>query len=119
LFAATPAPPYTVVIFTSTPGGDRRGYAALADRMEALAAQQPGYLGIESVGTDEASITLSYWADEASALAWKQVGEHLAAQRLGRERFYSDYRVRVATVHRDYGFEGMGSNEDGVPRVKL
>lgn len=100
--ASTPEPPYTAVIFTSlrTPGD--RGYAATAARMEELAAQQPGYLGLESARYG-LGVTVSYWVDEAAAAAWKQVAEHLVAQREGRRGWYADYRVRVATVTRDYG----------------
>jgi heme-degrading monooxygenase HmoA len=95
------------VIFTSTrTADDDAGYAATADAIEALAAQQPGYLGIESARNDADGfgITVSYWADEAAASAWKGVAEHLGAQRAGRERWYSTYQVRVATVVREYGF---------------
>ncbi len=46
---------------------------------------------------------MSYWVDDAAAAAWKQVAEHLVAQRRGREDWYADYRVRVATVGRAYG----------------
>jgi heme-degrading monooxygenase HmoA len=103
--APTPAPPYVAVIFTSlrTPGDN--GYAAMSEAMDRLAAEQPGYLGIEAARED-VGITVSYWADEASAQAWKQVSAHLGAQRLGRERWYADYRVRIATVTRDYGLGG-------------
>ncbi len=103
MLAQTPEPPYHAVIFTSLRSDDLRGYAALAERMEALAAAQPGYLGHESVGTEVGSITVSYWRDAEAAAAWKGVGEHLAAQRLGRERFYAAYKVRIARVERDYG----------------
>ena len=48
-------------------------------------------------------MTVSYWASPAAARAWKAVAEHAAAQALGRERWYADYRVRIATVDRDYG----------------
>lgn len=71
--------------------------------MEVLAAEQPGYLGIESARSpDGLGITVSYWADDASARAWKQVAEHQAAQEEGVRRFYADYRVRVARVEREY-----------------
>ena len=46
---------------------------------------------------------VSYWADESAAAAWKQVAEHLVAQERGARVWYADYRVRVATVTRDYG----------------
>lgn len=100
--AQTPAPPYTAVIFTSLRNDGDDGYAAMSERMVALAAEQPGFLGVESA-RDGVGITVSYWADDTAAAAWKQVSEHLAAQRLGRERWYEHYRVRVATVTRDYG----------------
>jgi heme-degrading monooxygenase HmoA len=47
-------------------------------------------------------ITVSYWRDEASLLAWKQVAEHLLAQKLGKERWYEHYITRVARVERAY-----------------
>ena len=52
----------------------------------------------------ELGITVSYWASVADARAWKKVTEHLAAQQTGRERWYRGYRVRIATVEREYGF---------------
>ena len=98
----TPNPPYTAVIFTSTRTHGDNGYAAMSAAMERLAATQPGYLGIESARED-VGITVSYWHDDASARAWKQVAAHLVAQQRGREAWYRDYRVRVATVQREYG----------------
>lgn len=101
--ARTPPPPYTAVIFTSVrTADDPEGYAATSAAMEELAAAQPGYLGIESA-RDDVGITVSYWATPADARAWKAVAEHRLAQRLGRERWYRRYRVRVATVEREYG----------------
>ena len=107
--AATPEPPYVAVIFTSlrTPADD--GYAQTAARMDELAAQQPGYLGIESiraVGDSSEStlgITVSYWASEEDARAWKSVAEHRVAQRSGRESWYDAYTIRIAQVTRAYG----------------
>lgn len=100
--AATPPPPYVAVIFTSVRTDDDGGYAGMAAAMERLAREQPGYLGIEAA-REGVGITVSYWRDEASAKAWKQVGAHLVAQRRGREVWYRDYRVRIALVTRDYG----------------
>ena len=93
-----------VVIFLSqrTPEGDA-GYGAAADAMEALARSQPGYRGFESVrGADGIGITLSYWADDASALAWKNHPEHKAIRDAGRADWYRRYEVVVAEVQRDY-----------------
>lgn len=103
--ATTPEPPYTAVIFTSLRTDGDRGYRAMAARMEALAAQQPGFLGIEAARED-LGITVSYWSDEAAAAAWKQVSDHVVAQQRGRGAWYADYQVRVATVMRSYGPDG-------------
>lgn len=107
-FAPLPDPPYYAVIFTAQRKGADAGYGAMADKMAALAAQQPGYLGVETT-RDEAGlgITVSYWADEAALKNWKQLSEHLLAQKLGRERWYDYYTLRVAKVERAYsGPEG-------------
>ncbi|GAB3763631.1 heme-degrading monooxygenase HmoA [Nocardioides ginsengisegetis] len=102
--APTPDPPYTAVVFTSLRTEGDHGYAHMADRMDALAARQPGYLGIESAREpDGFGITVSYWASEDDARAWKQVAEHLVAQERGQHVWYAAYRVRIATVTRDYG----------------
>jgi heme-degrading monooxygenase HmoA len=104
-FASTPKPPYYAVIFSS----QRRiapddGYAAMADRMAELAAQQPGYLGVESVRDAEGfGMTVSYWSDEASILAWRNQVEHAAARERGRNDWYQHYELRVARVERAYG----------------
>jgi heme-degrading monooxygenase HmoA len=100
--ARTPDPPYTAVVFTSTRTDGDNGYARMSDRMDVLARAQPGYLGHEAARGDEVGITVSYWVDHAAAAAWKQVAEHLAAQARGRDLWYSDYTIRIATVDRDY-----------------
>ena len=100
--AETPAPPYVAVMFTSLRTDGDNGYAAMSARMDELAARQPGYLGIEAA-REGLGITVSYWVDEESARAWKEAAAHLVAQQRGRDTWYSDYRVRVATVTRDYG----------------
>jgi heme-degrading monooxygenase HmoA len=98
---STPAPPYVAVIFTSLRTDGDHGYAAMAEAMFALAATQPGFLGVEAA-REGVGVTVSYWVDEAAARAWKQVAAHLVAQRRGREDWYSDYRVRIAHVVREY-----------------
>lgn len=100
-------PPYFAVVFTSirTPGDG--GYDEMAERMEDLASGQPGFLGIESArGPDGLGITVSYWASRDAIAGWKRHLEHREAQRKGRSTWYRGYRVRVAKVERDYGFDG-------------
>lgn len=67
-----------------------------------LARCQPGFLGVESA-RDGLGITVSYWADLDSIRQWRAQVEHRQAQRLGRERWYSAFRVRIARVEREYG----------------
>ncbi len=110
-FAQTPEPPYVAVIFTSRRTEGDRGYAVMAASMEALAAEQPGFLGIESA-RDDVGITVSYWTDQQAARDWKAVTAHLVAQQRGREAWYDDYRVRVATVERDYSMESSSWDAD-------
>ena len=98
----TPDPPYTAVVFTSLRQEDDRGYATMLARMVELVVQQPGYLGHDAVRDERRGINVSYWADADAAAAWKQVTEHVVAQQRGREAWYDDYTVRVATVERAY-----------------
>lgn len=101
-FAKTPEPPYYAVIFSSTRTAGDRGYSAMAEKMFELAEEQPGFLGVESA-REALGISVSYWTDLESIQRWKANLEHLEAQRLGREAWYSAYRVRIARVEREYG----------------
>jgi heme-degrading monooxygenase HmoA len=107
-FSKTPAPPYYAVIFTSLLAENDEGYGAMADAMYALALEQPGCLGAESArDADRLGITVSYWRDEESIAAWKGLARHLVAQKMGIERWYTHYELRVAKVERAYsGPEG-------------
>lgn len=101
----TPEPPYYAVIFCSQrvtgEAADDHGYGLMADRMVALAAQQPGYLGVESArGADGLGITVSYWKDLASIAAWKANAQHRVAQETGKARWYGDFSLRIAKVER-------------------
>jgi heme-degrading monooxygenase HmoA len=101
-----PEPPYYAVIISSWPSGeDPEGYAAMSTRMAELGESQPGYLGRESLtDADGRDLVVIYYADEESITAWKAHPEHLEAQRLGRDRWYSAYSIEIARVERAYGF---------------
>ena len=102
MIAGTPKPPYYAVIFTSLRTDVDTGYDAMAARMLELAAEQPGFPGIESARAG-LGITVSYWESEAAIAAWKRNAEHLVAQERGRSEWYSAYRTRVCRVEREYG----------------
>jgi heme-degrading monooxygenase HmoA len=100
-----PEPPYYAVVFTSRRTDGDRGYGRTSDRMLELAAQQPGYLGVDSVRDGSGlGITVSYWRDEESIAAWRRVAEHEAAQRAGRATWYQDYAIHIARVERSATF---------------
>ncbi len=102
----TPAPPYYAVIFTSVrTDADGDGYDSAARRMVALAAGREGFLGMDSARShDGLGITVSYWTTEAAIQAWQRDAEHLEAQRMGREAWYSSFELRVCRVERARSF---------------
>jgi len=98
-----PVPPYYAVIFVFQRTDGDRGYADVAERMVALASNQPGYLGVESVRDGEGrGITVSYWSSEEAIRRWKAQAEHLQAQAAGKSTWYADYSVQIAKVERAY-----------------
>lgn len=94
------------VIFTAVrTDNDADGYGAAAEAMERLAAAQPGYRGfIGARGSDGLGIAVSYWADEAAAIAWRDDLDHARIREAGRARWYQRYEVTVSTVTRGYAW---------------
>jgi heme-degrading monooxygenase HmoA len=85
---------------------DAAAYAADAERMEALACKQPGYIAFKSYTADDGEVVaLSEWESEAAALAWRRVAEHTSVQAKGRERYYASYTVFACDSPRIHRFE--------------
>ena len=108
---ATPPTGAIAVIFLSgRTGADAEGYAAAAEAMERAAAVRDGYLGFDTArGADGVGITISWWRDDAAALAWRDDPDHARIHDQGRAMWYDWYRVIVASVKRAYEWEGTGS----------
>lgn len=104
---STPSPPYYAVIFTSLLAEDVDGYSEMAERMEALARQQPGFLGVDSARSG-VGITISYWRSLEDIDRWKANASHMIAQDVGRRRWYHSFATRVARVERDNFFDSEG-----------
>ncbi|MDA7815481.1 antibiotic biosynthesis monooxygenase [Porticoccaceae bacterium] len=102
LIANTPQPPYYAVIFTSHRTEGDNGYGEMASKLEELAPKQPGFLGIE-MAREDVGITVSYWSDLESIKKWKSHVVHQEAQKLGYEKWYSSFKIRISKVERDYG----------------
>ena len=105
--ASDPESHYYAVIFTSTLSGqDRETYSQIGQRMEDLARDQPGFLGIESTRNAQGlGITISYWKTKQAIQEWKLHAEHVMAREMGRSTWYNHFHVRIAKVEREYSFQ--------------
>ncbi len=104
--ATLPKATIAVIFVAQRTAEDDEGYAIAASAMDTLAAQQHGYLGIDSVrGSDGLGITVSYWASDNAAKAWRDHPEHTAIRDAGRDRWYSHYSLHVASVERSYDWQ--------------
>ncbi len=73
-----------------------------------LLAQIDGFISIErfeSLSRAGTLLSLSFWRDEDAVQEWRRLEAHRAAQAEGRAGVFADYRLRVASVLRDYGME--------------
>jgi heme-degrading monooxygenase HmoA len=107
---STPLPGYAVIFTSRRVGVADDGYGEMAERMEELARQQPGFLGVESARDESGlGITVFYWATLDAVAAWGRHAEHLVAQHLGREKWYECYTLRVCKVEVVRSFERPAS----------
>lgn len=104
MISITPKPPYYAVIFSTLRTTVDEGYMETTKRMEALAKQQEGYLGLESA-RNKIGITVSYWKSLDAILKWRNNAEHTLAREKGKALWYKKYQLRICKVEREYGFE--------------
>ncbi|MGA2775973.1 MAG: antibiotic biosynthesis monooxygenase [Steroidobacteraceae bacterium] len=95
------------VIFEAEPHTDQQQrYLDAAAILRPQLDQIPGFISIErfeSLTTPGKLLSLSFWRDEDSVKAWRNLDAHRAIQAAGRKHIFADYRLRVAAVLRDYG----------------
>ena len=95
------------VIFEVRPrAGEREHYLDVAARLRPLLETVDGFVSVErfeSLAEPGKLLSLSFWRDEESVARWRRLAEHRDAQALGRAVTFADYRLRVASVVRDYG----------------
>ena len=85
--------------------GAHEEYTRWAARMSELARGMAGYRSHKTfVAEDGERVTIVEFDSEAAHRAWAAHPEHVAAQRKGRESFYSEYRIQVCTVQREAAF---------------
>ncbi|HET9137352.1 MAG TPA: antibiotic biosynthesis monooxygenase [Candidatus Kapabacteria bacterium] len=97
------AVPYYAVIFSSVRRMDDASYDAMAEEMDGLVREQPGFLAMESVrDADGNGITVCYWRSLEDVKNWKANVLHKQAQEMGKAGWYKEYAVRIAEVTESY-----------------
>ena len=97
------------VIFEVEPAaGQREAYLDIAASLRPELETIDGFISIErfeSLVQPGKLLSLSFWRDEAAVAAWRELASHRAAQARGRDGVFAGYRLRVASVVRDYGLD--------------
>ena len=97
------------VIFEVEPEPERRqDYLDIAARLRPELEKIDGFISVErfeSLTEKGKILSLSFWRDEAAVARWRNLEQHRAAQAKGRAGIFANYRLRVASVLRDYGME--------------
>ena len=95
------------IIFEVFPAeGQQDAYLDIAAEMRPLIDQIDGFISVErfqSLTTPGKLLSLSFFRDEAAVQEWRALTAHRGAQAKGRAGVFSDYRLKVAHIIRDYG----------------
>ncbi|MFT7611513.1 MAG: heme-degrading monooxygenase HmoA [Parvicellaceae bacterium] len=102
MITKTPEPPYYTVIFTSTRTDIDDGYTEMNALTDEMVEHYPGYFGNEYLRDENGfGIHVSYWKDMESIMEWKNDELHKTAKEFGIEKWYTEYKVRIAKVEYD------------------
>lgn len=108
MIVQTPKPPYYTVVFTSIRTDVEEGYTEMNDSLWEDAQKLEGFIGAESLRNEEGfGVTVLYFTDMETIIEWSKYQKHLRAKELGKEKWYSDYKVRIARVEREYGMDKL------------
>ena len=95
------------VIFEVWPHPDHRSdYFDIAAALKPQLEKMDGFISVErfeSLAEKGKFLSLSFWRDEDAVAQWRNLEQHRAAQAKGRGGIFADYRLRIASVVRDYG----------------
>ena len=97
---------YAVIFEVEPKAGRQDEYLDLAARLKPELEKIDGFISVErcsSLTTPGKILSLSVWRDEAAIAHWREHAQHRAAQLRGRAEIFRDYRIRIASVVRDYG----------------
>lgn len=91
--------------------GTREDYVALVDRMTEIACTMPGYVSHKGFFADDGErVTIVEFEHEDGLRAWRRHPEHVAAQKLARQKYYTEYHVQVCTLDRESRFRAEPSD---------
>jgi heme-degrading monooxygenase HmoA len=110
---------YAVIFEVEPETGRVQDYLDIAARLRPELEKIDGFISIErfkSLSQEGKILSLSFWRDEEAIARWRQQEQHQVAQRAGRDRIFRDYRIRVATVLRDYGMYERAQAPQSMPR---
>jgi heme-degrading monooxygenase HmoA len=97
------------VIFEVWPKeGKRETYLDIAGTLKPMLEQIDGFVSVErfeSLTQPGKILSLSFFRDEAAVIAWRNTEKHRLAQQAGRGGLFADYRLRIASIMRDYGLD--------------
>ena len=104
------------VIFEVWPAQGRKDdYLAIAASLRDDLGKIDGFISVErfqSITDPNKLLSLSFWRDEEAVKQWRNQARHRASQTQGRAGIFADYRLRVATVLRDYGLTDRAAAPD-------
>ena len=94
-----------LTVFRNRLRPDAKDYPDMAARMSELARSMPGYISHKGfVAEDGERVTLVEFESEEAQRVWRAHPEHLAAQKMGRQSFYAEFRLQICSVLRETVF---------------
>ena len=91
------------------PDADLKEYEQRVGKLFAIVAAMPGFRGIRSYeGEDGEKMSLIEFESHESMAAWREQAEHLVAQELGKQRYYSEYHLQICDLVRESHKEPRG-----------
>jgi heme-degrading monooxygenase HmoA len=95
-----------ITVFRTRPApGVREEYATAVARMNELAQTIPGYVSHKTYYAEDGErCTIVEFEHEEGLRAWRTNPEHRAAQKMAREKYYTEYHVQVCTLDRESKF---------------
>src|SRR5258706_4259601 len=112
---------FAVILEVVPAAGRKQEYLDIAAALRPELEKIDGFISIErysSLSNPGKILSLSFWRDEAALIQWRQHEEHHRAQWQGRGGIFADYRLRVASVVRDYGMFEREQATQQVPDIK-